>query len=229
MEAIGLLLVNFLYLIFFIGYFIFSYSLYKNLVLPYFSINMIILLIEFFTLSGSHKTFTISILFNIIYLFYITFENSKATKKDRKILQRLAVIALSPYFLIFIVSYASKLNIIFSFLVLHNTYFLFFFLIFMLLLIIIQFKRILLNRYMVGITFFVYIVIAFSIMTYNIENNIKNISIEKFGIAPQCLNINFDIYDDFRHPHALVKKDEKYYYWSFRENNFIENNNIQGC
>jgi len=220
MEAIGLLLVNFLYLIFFIGYFVFSYSLYRKLVLPYFSISMIILIVEFFTLSGSHKTFIISILFNIIYLFYTALGNSQATKKDRKILQKLPVVALSPYFLIFVVSSASKLNIVFPYLVLHNTYFLFFLLIFILLLKIILFKRTLLNRYMAGITIFVYIGITFSIITYNIENNIKNISIRKFGIIPQCLNINFDINDEFRPPHALVKKDGKYYYWSFRENNF---------
>jgi len=226
MAGLGLLFLNFVYLVFFISYFIFSYGLHKNLVLPYFLLNTIILILEFFTLNGSHKTFIISIIFNVGY--FISVRLSKESKENQKVLQTLPLFALVPYLFLYFVIYGSKLNIVLPYLTLNCSCFLFSLVAFIIL-IAIMFKKQLLSKYIVGVIFLVYFMVSFLIITHNIENKIKDVSIKRFGITPQCVDINFDITGEFKSPHALVKKGNKYYYWSFRENDFIENNRIQGC
>ena len=229
MEAIGSLFIHGMYIMFFIIYFAFTYSLYGYLVFPYFSINMVILIIEFFTLNGSHTTFVISIIFNLIFLMYIILSiGHHGYTKDKKILLMLPIITLVPYALIPILIYGSKLKIILPYLLFNNSYFLLS-LVILITLVIILFKIEILNKYTIGLILFIYSILVFQILSYNIEKQIKDISIKKFGIPPQCLNINFDIHGNFKHPHALVKKNGNYYYWSFRKNKFIQNNRIQGC
>jgi len=80
-----------------------------------------------------------------------------------------------------------------------------------------------------GYAIFLYMILFLPLGNIFIKNNIEQLSINRFGIPPVCIDLDLSICGTFRHPHALVKKDGKYYYWSFRENNFIENNNIQGC
>ena len=228
MEAIGSLFIHSLYLMFFIIYFAFTYSLYGYLVLPYFSINMIILIIEFFNLRGDHPTFIISIIFNVVFMVYIILLKKHVKTKEKKILLMLPIIALVPYGLITILIYGSKLKIILPYLLLSNSYFLLS-LVILMVAVIILFKVKILSKYTIGLTLFIYSIFVFLVLTYGIEKQIKDIAIKRFGIPPQCLDINFDIYGSFKHPHALVKKDGNYYYWSFRKNKFIQNNRIQGC
>lgn len=72
---------------------------------------------------------------------------------------------------------------------------------------------------------------------YEAELSIKNKSIDKFGKQPTYMNIclkNALQFCPFRcdrvcyYPHALVEKNGKYYYWSFRKNDFfiLPENNI---
>ena len=57
----------------------------------------------------------------------------------------------------------------------------------------------------------------------SMEQNIKDKSIEKFGIEPEYIDINFNLLrEGGGHPHATVCKDGQKYYWSFKENDFVD-------
>ena len=55
----------------------------------------------------------------------------------------------------------------------------------------------------------------------SMENNIYNKSIERFGIEPEYIDINFDMLSAGKTPHSIVRKDGKAYYWSFQKNDFV--------
>ena len=54
------------------------------------------------------------------------------------------------------------------------------------------------------------------------EQNIKDKSIERFGIEPEYIQINFDaFFAGSGKPHAIVRKDGQVYYWSFGRDDFV--------
>ena len=227
MQGIGILFIHLLYLIFFIGYFIYSYTLHKKSVLPYFLISTFILVIEFFSLSGNHQTFIFFILFNFIYIIYRLITQYLEQDLSKKNLLYLPLYALVPFIFIFFIKLLAILKIAFPYII-TNIYFQVSLLVFLILIIILKYTH-LLNWRRLFLFILLYFIGAFPIIKIKTENDIKNIALKKFNKVPICLNINFNIHSEFRSPHALIKKFEKYYYWSFRENNFIENNRIQGC
>jgi len=62
-------------------------------------------------------------------------------------------------------------------------------------------------------------------ITLNIEEmeqNIRDKSIERFGVEPEYIDINFDVLRaGGGTPHATVCKDGKKYYWSFNKKDFV--------
>ena len=66
---------------------------------------------------------------------------------------------------------------------------------------------------------------------YETKIYIKNKSLNKFGKEPEFVSLCLASALQFcplgcamvcEHPHALVEKNGKYYYWSFKENSFFE-------
>ncbi len=72
---------------------------------------------------------------------------------------------------------------------------------------------------------FIFFIISFITNISLIEKRITDIAINKYGVEPSYLSINFDIDAEFKEPHAVVYKKGKTYYWSFSKNDFILNTN----
>ena len=60
------------------------------------------------------------------------------------------------------------------------------------------------------------------IVQFFVENNIRLIGIEKHGVEPQDIDIDFQYSEACRHAHATLTKDDRTYHWSFEANDFIE-------
>jgi len=85
------------------------------------------------------------------------------------------------------------------------------------------YKRI--NIWMVFLYFFIYTFISYIVNIYLIEKRISNIAVHKYGVEPSYLGIDFSIDDEYRDPHAVIYKNNKSYYWSFKKNDFVLNTN----
>lgn len=58
------------------------------------------------------------------------------------------------------------------------------------------------------------------VVQFLVEDEIRLIALEKYGVEPHYLDIEWE--RDCRYAHALVLKDGKEYHWSFEANDFIE-------
>ena len=83
--------------------------------------------------------------------------------------------------------------------------------------IIIILRRKWFNAYLLLVSFLVYITILIGTINYEIAR----IALKKFNIVPEYIDINFDIFSERKTPHAIVEKNGKVFYWSFRRNDFI--------
>ena len=81
------------------------------------------------------------------------------------------------------------------------------------------------NWWIIFLYSFSFIFIAFPINIHLIGKRITNIAINKYNKQPDYVSLNFDIYEDYRNPHAVIRKNKTTYYWSFSENDFILNTN----
>ena len=72
---------------------------------------------------------------------------------------------------------------------------------------------------------FIYTFISYIVNIYLIEKRISSIAINKYGIEPSYLGIDFGIENEYRDPHAVIHKNNKSYYWSFKKNDFVLNTN----
>jgi len=73
-----------------------------------------------------------------------------------------------------------------------------------------------------SIIFFLFLLCIVYINVWIAEKNIKNKSIERFGIKPSYVDINLEMfYLNRGTPHATVCKDGKKYYWSFMKKDFV--------
>ena len=73
-----------------------------------------------------------------------------------------------------------------------------------------------------SIIFFLFLLCLVYINVVIAEIYIRYKSIERFGIQPDYVDINLDMfYLNRGTPHATVCKDGKEYYWSFREKDFL--------
>jgi len=73
------------------------------------------------------------------------------------------------------------------------------------------------NIFILLISFLIYMQVLINTTEYEIEK----IALKKFNIIPKYIHINFDIFSEFKTPHAIVDKNGKIFYWSFRKNDFI--------
>jgi len=58
------------------------------------------------------------------------------------------------------------------------------------------------------------------VVQFLVEDEIRLIALEKYGVEPHHLDIDWE--RDCRYSHALVIKDGKEYHWSFKANAFID-------
>jgi len=73
---------------------------------------------------------------------------------------------------------------------------------------------------------FVFIWIPIDAMaTYRAREYIAKFAMERYHKKPEYIEIAFEY--EYRKPHAILLKDGKAYYWSFKKRDFIEDQNIR--
>jgi hypothetical protein len=151
--------------------------------------------------------FVLTIAIYGVYKYFVT-------KKERYLL---------PFFMMFVFFYISKYEgvkeLLFASIYVQNTLMLYGIFLFFLL-----FKKWLYFSVILGSLITMHLLFVPMIVMY-VEEDIKKVAIEKYGIEPSYIDINLNIDEEIRHPHAVLYIENKTYYWSFREKDFVLNTN----